>query len=386
MTPSRSGGRSHAKERDHAELAIRRFHALEVTGGGDPVIDYDCAPTSDTAEPYRDRFEALAELSGLASGVEPGPVAEQLVAHSTYLAALLGEQIPLDAYLRRTQGCGARSWTDDYLNHRRDQAQVALADLGISWGEKCRDELRSLDEALDPAEVADSIRQYAAEYESFVRDLAQTKAEFRLTVEDVDHDEYWSYWLDGAGHDARLRINRRTAAFTRGDTYRFALHEVLGHALQYASITEYAELHDVPWLRLLSVHSNHQVLFEGLAQFLPLAARPTDPLQRATLRLDHYVQLVRAELHITINSGESVEECRRRAMTRAPLLSGAELARELHDRSRDPRLRSYLWAYPTGLDWFVNLWEQDAKLLPEVFRAAYQRPLSPRELHSLWPG
>lgn len=385
MTPSPSDGRSRTEERDRAEHAIRRFHALEVANGGDPVIDYDCAPTSEQIEPYRDRFEALADLDGLAREVGPGPVAEQLVAHATYLAALLGEQIPLDDYLRRTQGCGTQGWTDEYLNHRRDQAQAALADLGITWGERCRDELRALDEALDPTDVADSISKYATEYEPFVRDLAGTAAEFRLSVENVDHDEYWSYWLDGAGHDARLRINRRSAAFTRSDTFRFALHEVLGHALQYASITEYAELHDVPWPRLLSVHSNHQFLFEGLAQFLPLAARPTDPLQRATMRLEHYVQLVRADLHTSVNAGEPVEECRSRAIARAPHLSDAELMRELHDRSRDPRLRSYLWAYPAGLDWFVNLWEEDGKLLPEVFRAAYQRPLSPSELHSFRP-
>lgn len=386
MTPSPSDGRSHAKERDRAEHAIRRLHALEVASGGDPVIDYDCGPTTETVVPYRDRFEALSHLTDLIASTQTGPVADQLVAHATYLGALLGEQIPLNEYLVRTQGCGARTWSEDYLNHRRDQAQAALAELGIGWGEKCRDELRAVDEALDPADVADSISRYAAEYEHFVRDLADTQAEFRLTVENVEHDEYWSYWLDGAGHDARLRINRKTAAFTRSDTYRFALHEVLGHALQYASITEYAELHDVPWLRLLSVHSNHQFLFEGLAQFLPIAARPTDPLQQATTRLELYIQLVRAELHININSGQTAAECIRIAKARAPHLSEAEMTRELQDRSRDPRLRSYLWSYPAGLDWFVNLWEQNAKLLPEVIRAAYQRPLSPSELHSIWPG
>lgn len=113
----------------------------------------------------------------------------------------------------------------------------------------------------------------------------------------MEHDEYWSYWLDGAGHDARLRINRRTAAFTRNDAYRFALHEVLGHALQYASITDYAERHQVEWIRLLADHSNHQILFEGLAQVLPFAFRSQDPLHVASARLDHYVQLVRGTLH-----------------------------------------------------------------------------------------
>jgi hypothetical protein len=366
--------------RDRAEHAIRRFHALEVANGGDPVIDYDCAPTTEHIEPYPDRFTALDELTALKAEAGDGPVAEQLTAHATYLAALMGEQIPLDDYLRRTQGCGATAWSDDYLVHRRAQAAAALADLGISWGEKCRDELRALDEQLAPGDVAEVIGEYADEYEPFVRDLAQTTATFNLTIEDVEHDEYWSYWLDGAGHDARLRINRKTASFTRGDAYRFALHEVLGHALQYASITEYAEAHDVPCPRLLAVHSNHQVLFEGLAQFLPLVASAADPVGVASARLDHFTQLLRAELHLMVNAGASVNECLERAIGRAPYLSAKDIEREIRDRSRDPRLRSYLWSYPAGVDWFMNLWEQEDKLLPEVLRAAYQRPLSPSEL------
>lgn len=369
--------------RDRAEHAIRRFHALELANGGDPVIDYDCAPTTEHIEPYPDRFTALDDLTALQQETEGGPVAEQLTAHATYLAALMGERLPLDDYLRRTQGCGADGWSDEYLAHRRDQAKAALTDLGISWGEKCRSDLRALDEQLDPAEVTEVIQQYAAEYESFIRDLAETSAEFNLAVEDVEHDEYWSYWLDGAGHNARLRINRKTASFTRGDAYRFALHEILGHALEYASLTDSAEKQDVPWPRLLAVHSNHQVLFEGLGQFLPVLARPNDPITVATVRLDHHTQLVRGGLHLMVNAGAAVAECLEVALQRAPYLSRSEIERELRDRSSDARLRSYLWSYPSGIDWFVNLWERDANLVAEVIRDAYERPLSPRDLELL---
>jgi hypothetical protein len=274
--------------RDRAEDAIRRFHALGARLGGDPIIDYDCAPPAGDAEAYPHRLTAL-------------------------------------------------------------------------------------------------IRQYAAEYEPQVRAMTGSTTEFRLAVEDVETDAYWSYWLDGAGYDARLRINRSSIAFTDGDAYRFALHEVLGHALQYASITAYAERYDVPWPRLLAVHSNHQVLFEGLAQVLPLICRSDDPRTVAASRLDHYSQLVRGELHRAINTGESIADCHELVVRRAPYLKPEEVERELWDRSRSPRLRSYLWSYPAGLDWFSNLWERENSLLPEVLRAAYQQPIGPSELHALWP-
>jgi hypothetical protein len=157
------------------------------------------SPTTEYIDPYPNRFAALDDLTGQAGEAGSGPVAEQLNAHATYLAALLGEQVPLDDYLKRTQGCGAERWSDEYLDHRRDLAKSALADLGISWGEKRRDDLRALDEQLDSGEVAEVIGEYADEYEPFVRDLAQSTAEFQLTIENVEHDEYWSYWLDGAG-------------------------------------------------------------------------------------------------------------------------------------------------------------------------------------------
>lgn len=373
------------KLRDRAELAIRRFHALETSSGGDPVIDYDCTLVPEDVEPFDDRRTALDVLVDLTRYADTGPVAAQLTAHATYLAALLGEDLGLDDYLIRTQGCQAQGWTEDYLQHRLDLARTALNQLGIAWTEQTRAELRGLDEQLATEDVADTIGRYAAEFEPQVRELVGSSAEFNLSIEDANTDEYWAYWLDGSGYDARLRINRTNASFTRGDAYRFALHEVLGHALQYASFTQHAELNEVPWPRLLAVHSNHQVLLEGFAQALPLIMRPDDPLLNAAARLDHYELLVRAELHMMINAGATRAECRERVHTRAPYFSEKEIARELHDRRDDPRLRSYLWAYPAGLDWFMNLWEEKPTLVPEVLRVAYQQPLSPNELHDLWP-
>lgn len=277
--------------RNRAEYAIRRFHALEIANGNAPIIDYDCAPTDEVTEPYQDRFTALDELTRLECEAVEGPVAEQMRAHATYVAALLGEQIPLNEYVQRTQGCPARGWSEDYVQHRRDLAREALAAVGVAWGESTRDDVRALDEHLDPGEVRDAIDASAAEFEPRVREMAGTTAEFNLTIENVELDAYWSYWLDGAGHDARLRINVTNAAFTKLDAYRFAAHEVLGHALQYSSLTTSAEKADVEWPRLLSVHSTHQVLCEGLAQLLPLALQPENPLVAAFARLDHYTQL-----------------------------------------------------------------------------------------------
>ncbi len=69
-----------------------------------------------------------------------------------------------------------------------------------------------------------------------------------------------------------------------------------------------------------------------------------------------------------------------------PYWSDEDIADLLTDRGSDPLLRSYLWAYPAGIDWFVNLADSNATEAPAILQAAYRRPLTPGELAALWPS
>lgn len=373
--------------RNDTENAVRRWDALERSHGEAPVIDFDCAPPTDPPRPFPNRFAALDELSRLRSDTDPqhSPLWSQLDAHIAYLRALIGEQLPFDQYILTTQGCAARGWTSDYVEYRAQMAKDALASLEVSWGSNTWVTVRGLSEQLPAVDIGPAIAEYTSKYEHAVRRLVDTDAKFNLAIEEVDVDAYWSYWLDGAGHDARLRINKRNASFSRLDAYRFALHEVLGHALQYSSLTTRAESDTVEWPRLLAVHCPHQVLFEGLAQVLPWLVSPDDEIVTARTRLDHFTNLVRARIHIMLNTGAAAADCRDIARSQVPWWTDEEIAREFYDRSRNPQFRSYLWSYPAGIDWFVKLVEAGGTTLAEVLREAYKRPLTPTELHELWP-
>ncbi len=366
---------------------MRRWHALETSRGEAPVIDFDCAPPPDKPSPFDNRFAALDDLTRLrieADTQHQPALTVQLDAHIAYLCAVLGQQLPLDEYISLTQGCAPRGWTRDYVAQREWIAREALGSLGISWDEHTWTNLGAMSEQLPAADVSSAIAEYAGKYESSIRRLVDTDADFNLTIEDVEVDAYWSYWLDGAGHDARLRINKNKTSFSRVDAYRFALHEVLGHALQYSSLTAQAESNTVEWPRILAIHCPHQVLFEGLAQILPWLASPDDEIICARTRLDHFLNLVRGQIHILVNSGTTAADCRDLARRQVPWWTDEEIARELYDRSRNPQFRSYLWSYPAGIDWFVRLVETGGTALAEVLREAYRRPLTPSELHELW--
>ena len=266
-------------------------------------------------------------------------------------------------------------------------ARQHLGDLGIAWNANTETALEESEGRLDVDEAPDAIRAAADELEHAVRNLADTTAPYTLTIEAAHVDAYWSYWLDGAGDQVRLRLNLRNARFTRIQARQFALHEVLGHGLQSASYADRCARDDVPWVRLLAVHAPHQVLLEGLAQALPLFVTPDDPALVARVRLAHYTQLVSAELHELINYGEPVDECADHARDRVPFWTDDRIGDLLADRGTNPLLRSYLWAYPAGLDWFTALADRGTTVAAqEVIRAAYRDPLTPRELESLWPA
>ena len=223
--------------------------------------------------------------------------------------------------------------------------------------------------------------------EDDVRRLANTDAPFSVTVEHVDLDVYWAYWLDGAGSEVRLRINSRNASFTEVQARQFALHELLGHGLQCASYAHQCRQHDVPWVRMTSVHAQQQVLLEGLAQALPLFVRPTDRPLVARVRLAHYIELVRAKLHLAINEGVSVAECIDLAQAHVPYWTSPAIGDALSDRSVDPLLRSYLWSYPAGIDWFVRLADFAApEAVSQVICKSYQSPLTPGALSNILPA
>ncbi|MBA9001524.1 hypothetical protein HNR21_000406 [Actinomadura cellulosilytica] len=106
----------------------------------------------------------------------------------------------------------------------------------------------------------------------------------------------------------------------------------------------------------------------------------------ARVRLEHYAQLVRAEAHQALNAGTPAIDCADHMRARVPWWSDTTIAGYLVDRGTDPQLRTYMWAYPAGLDWFAALAEADARVIREVLHAAYRDPLTPTDLARLWPA
>ncbi|MFF5982243.1 hypothetical protein ACFY78_25675 [Streptomyces olindensis] len=368
------------------EEVLRGWHRYEIERGSPPVVDFDCAPAP--APAALGRLEALRRLRSLldrAREADDGRLVREVQAQLTYLSALLGERLCLDTYVRRTQGCGTRGWPADHVTERGEEARRLLADAGIAWGPNTAHDLDRAEGVITAEAAVEAIGREAASFEPRVRGAVGATAPYDLTIEAVRVDAYWSYWLDGAGRAVRLRVNLRRAAFTAVQAKLFALHEVLGHGLQSAGFHAAFARDEQEWLPLLTVHSPCQVVLEGLAQSLAVFVAADDHQLMTRVRLEHYLQLVCAELHLAINSGVSVDDCAAHAVSRVPFWDDTHIAGVLADRGADPLLRTYLWAYPAGFDWFMALAEAPRATAAGVLRAAYQRPLHPADLTELWP-
>jgi len=371
--------------RDAVETAIRAWNAHELSRGAAAVVDFDFHPVEGASSVPADRLTTFYRLQELAQHTDEPAVVQRIDADLAYLRALMGERQSLDAYVRATQGCPAAGWSAEYVTAVGEVARRHVEARGVQWGTTTAAALAATAGPIDAAAAPDAIRQAAEEYEPAAREATSSNASYDLTIEATVVDAYWAYWLDGAGQRVRLRLNMPNATFTKVQARQFALHEVLGHGLQGASISAHCATADVPWVRLSSVHGPQQVLLEGLAQAFPLFLATDDEALTTRVRVDHYIQLVRSELQLMINDGAPVEECVEHARSRVPWWSNGQIAGMLADRSTDPLLRTYMWAYAAGIDWFVNLAETAPATIQRVLHASYRAPLTPAELQALWP-
>ncbi|GLY14454.1 hypothetical protein Kisp01_14690 [Kineosporia sp. NBRC 101677] len=376
--------------RDQVESLVRSWGAYEEARGGRQVIDYDCAPTNAPITPATSRidvYDQLTKLNQQAKADGETKVEQTTRAHLAYLSCVLGERPELDAYMRATQGCGTAGWSEEYVTELGDRARKAYADLGITWDANLADEVTQLETPMTIERAATQVQVLADEAEPVVRELTGTTATYTVDVQVVDIDDYWSFWVDGAGHHSRLRFNQRTAVFTEDGLRFFAQHELLGHALQLSSFAQTAENEDVDWVRTMTVHLPYQPLLEGLATAWPIYTEPHNAPLMAKARLNHYLHIVRGEVHRAINAGFPLRDVAEHVRARAPWLSLDQIGNLLSDRGTDPLLRSYLWSYTAGTDWFMNLGDQaDEATIKKVLTAVYHHPHNPTELAKLWPA
>jgi len=132
------------------------------------------------------------------------------------------------------------------------------------------------------------------------------------------------------------------------------------------------------------VHGPEQFQSEGLAQsltyFLDTPAS-RDPFLAANRELKTYKRMLENNLHIMINSGQSIEDCVAYGAEHMPFQTRNEIAHSLASKSNKPQFRCYEDVYGPGAVFFKKMAQQaDPRQKQVILNRIYNEWLSAGEL------
>lgn len=349
------------------------------------IVDY--APASPRDEtPVLARWDVRERLIELQNEAPNTAAHQRIDAHLAYLDATCGVREPLTTYVQRTQGLTPHEAPEAYVQELQSRLQVSLGDLGLTFADDLPEALENAEGLVRIEDIPELFRDILATWKPTFDAYVRQTGDWSLDIEIVEIDDYWSYWVDGIGSSFRLRINRRNARFTSVLATQFVFHELLGHASQLDAWRRSSEAGAVtPWRIYSSVHTPHQPLLEGLAQALPLFVNEAaDAPLLLRIQLSHFMQLARNQIHVWAESVNDLRAIIDRATQLVPWWTPDKIVREIQDRSVNPLLRSYLYAYPAGLDFFTRAsCHLDESARQSLVERCYAEPLFPSELESL---
>lgn len=323
----------------------------------------------------------IREMIERSSDLEESKLLENLIrrltSHETYLRKKNGEQFSFKEYIQNTIHITPASFSDEYLNLRKNQMAEMLRELDCNVTKNWYEELDKLEEAIPTDLIAEEMRSQQQRAMDYIKRIVPDIPAFELKIELVEDKEYWNYWVDGEHDSFRLRLNRhRNLTYTKSSAMQFVFHELVGHCAQMAnwhSLIQNGKL--LNYFGLTTVHSPEQFVFEGSAQTLPLFFPDLlnqNPILKARVYLDHLRHTVFGNAQILINQGTTLKDCVDYVQSYLPFWETRETVDNLRSRSQNPLFTTYLYSYPTGYDYFLKLAEtkmeeENIKLLGQIY-------------------
>lgn len=359
---------------------IVAWHQLEQQLDAPEIIDFNLLEADQSPVEFENRYQVYQALLNLLKTVDDDKFRKKVTAHLYYLRALMGQQIPFAEYIENTQHIPVKYFDEDYLDAARRELISALTPLKINYGDSIYDDLEAVDEVIPNESLEAFFKEQFAKNRGYLEAALNRPVDYKLRIEMTSVDAYWSNWVDGWGDNFRLRINTFAGNYTRARSIQLVYHELLAHCAQMAIWKEQIDQGQMSKIwGLTTVHGPEQFLFEGLAQTLPLFLEnevTRDPVLIAQIYFARYSKLVWNNLHIKINSGESLEDCLTYATERLPWLKQQRILSGLESRSNHILFRSYLYVYPSSMDFFLELaYYKSSKGNHNLFEPLYYKVL-----------
>lgn len=352
------------------------WNDFETEHHGDGVIDFNVAESGLTGGPkFESRLEIIQQMERLSAHINSKSeksktyrkFLKKLNAHKAYLSANCGQKFAWADFVEKTQGVTRNFLSTDYLNARAEYIKKEIIGLGMSANANWFSEMTKIEQNIPETDVGGYFVESFEKNKSNLIGVLDQLPEFDVKIDFVKESAYWNYWVDGTGNQFRLRFNtERGLKYTQSMAEQFVLHELIVHCSQMANWHHLIASKKVAnFFGLTTVHSPEQFGMEGVALLLPLMVpdflTPTNAeLIKLRVYMEHFKHTVFGNVHIMINEGSSIGECREYLNGFLPWWDQKDFENDLRNRSVNPLFSSYQYVYAAGSDYFLNKVEDTA--------------------------
>ena len=343
------------------------------------VIDFDPCGATEGFEPrsssssVRELFDRAQKLTKELSQ----PLSRKLKGHVALLCALVGQRVPIDFYVEMTMGLPPRRFDEDAIKRVLYDIGAVTSSLGISKEEFLRVH-NPVDEPIFEGDLV--VEKFRERFDILRLSLEREfglRPDFKLDIQRVDVDAYWTYWVDGTNGKYRLRLNRSSGKkYRESEIDQFVLHELVAHCSQMAAWQNSFKAGDLGAAEAVtSVHTWEQPLLEGIAQALPLMMNSSDLLVQGRALRELLRQTLLNNIYIAIESGENPLDLLRFYSDFLYIEDEERFLRNFFQYQNNPQLRCYMYAYPLG---FMSIFENyisGSQSSSALVRAAFSRPM-----------
>lgn len=306
----------------------------------------------------------------------------------------LSEMDPF-SYIKETMGIRPQLIPESFLIQSRKRVGQLFTKLDLGEFNKNNINTYRNEKALeDEEEILEWLVLNSQAATDALADFIGIEIDPRISVSVVKEDQYWLNWASGDRENGfELKVNthpRHRGKWTPGKLQIMPIHEVAGH---FAQMTGWLNAIDndelIEALGLTSTHDPQQFTTEGIAQTLPLYVPAIGELLSDEawfeFELGGLREMVYNNVHYWANEGPYDESKLVEYIQRfLPAEPEEEIKKEIRERTQDPLLQTYRYAYGIGFYWHRR-WADNLTTTAKkrLLRVIYSQPLTPDQEKAL---
>lgn len=389
-------------EREQGNEIVRIYRAWrdleKAIGNGVDPIDFDLAPQGlhFAKNPFTIRAQVIDRLQDMGRQIETStPTAEflgaKVISSIAYLKALEGEDRPIDEYIGNTLSVEPALIPQQEIDSQYVKVKDFFGEMDFRFTPEGWDEFFQRSR-LDPDEIKTTFTEAKGKFLPIILDVLGKGfvLEYEETLLNIDAPWISSISGDASGFHFRINLHRRNESrWFLGATEALAIHEMVSHLVQAYNWRQNIVAGQLsPSLGVTSIPGPEQWTCEGMADTLVFLISPMyDGLSmygKFAIEYKHLQNIVNNNVHLWINQPNADEVFIRDYIQKyIPSNPADRITYFLNLRKKDPKYRSYLYAYSSGGYFhrkFADSLSESGRI--QLVKDLYERPMTPTQIQT----